>query len=130
MIDGRTRRALPIHHLLLVLLAVVLLYLGADFGRQVVASYQRQEDLRRIEGNVESARQETQRLEARLDYARSSQAAEAWAREQGWAKADEVPLVVIAPPASASPATDESAVEDGGSLSNREAWWAFFFGER
>jgi hypothetical protein len=130
MIDGRIRRALPISQLLLLLMGILIAYLVADFGRQVIVSYQRQEELRRIESDIEAARQETQWLRDRLNYAQSPKAAEAWARTQGWAKQDEVPVVVIAPPAAVSPGADEGAQQNLEPLSHRDAWWSLFFGER
>jgi cell division protein FtsB len=130
MMERKIRRILPINQFLLLLMGLLILYLVADFGRQVVVSYQRQEDLRQIERKIESAQEETRQLEAWLAYVRSPQAAEAWAREQGWARPDEVPVVVIAPPVASSPGTDQDAQENLGSLSHRDAWWALFFGER
>jgi hypothetical protein len=130
MIEGRSHRALAINQVLLLLIVLLLVYLVVDFGRQVVSSYQRQEELRGIERAIESAQNDTRLLEARLNYAESAQAADAWAREQGWAKPDEVPVLVIAPPASSSSTTDGSEQTNSDLLSHREAWWDLFFGER
>jgi cell division protein FtsB len=130
MIDGRSHRALPINQVLLLLIGLLLAYLVVDFGWQVVSSYQRQEELGRIERAIESAQDETRQLEARLNYAESAQAADAWAREQGWAKPDEVPVLVIAPSAGSSSTTDGSAQTNSDLFSHREAWWDLFFGER
>jgi cell division protein FtsB len=130
MIEGRIHRTQPINQILLLLMVIVLLYLVADFGRQVVVSRQRQEELKQIECDIESAQEDTRRLEARLDYVQSPQAAEAWAREQGWVKPDEVSVVLIAPPASSSTDMDKGVEEELGPLSHREEWWALFFGEQ
>lgn len=130
MIEGRVRRTSLLSQLLLLLMGILLLYLVVDFGRQVIASYQRQEELQQVERDIAAAQEETQRLEARLNYARSAQAAEAWAREQGWARQGEVPVVIIAPPASLVPEAAQEGQENPASLSPREAWWELFFGER
>jgi cell division protein FtsB len=130
MIGGRIHRARPINQVLFLLMVIVLVYLVVDFGRQVVVSRQRQEELKQIERDIESAQEDTRRLEARLNYVRSPQAAEAWAREQGWVKSDEIPVVLVAPAASTSTDTDKDVQEELRPLTHREEWWALFFGER
>jgi cell division protein FtsB len=130
MTGGRVRRALPISQFLLLVMGLLIVFLVVDFGRQVASSYERQADLEQVEREIQAARQQTQQLEARLIYARSSQAAEAWAREQGWAAPDEVPIVIVAPPEAPPSDTGASAEGDTALLSYREAWWAYFFGER
>jgi cell division protein FtsB len=129
MAGGRVRRAFPINQLLLLVMGFVILYLVADFGRQVVSSRQRQEELQQIEQSVQVAQQKTEQLDARLEYARSPQAAEEWAREQGWAKKDEVPVVILAPVAPESSDVGPAPKADGAIPGPREAWWNLFFRE-
>jgi cell division protein FtsB len=129
MTGDRVRRALPINQLLLLLMGSLILYLVVDFGRQVVSSYQRREELQQIEQQVQGAQQETEQLNARLTYAQSPQAAEEWAREQGWAKEDEVPVVIIAPSAPDSSGGGSRSPVAAAAPSQREAWWDLFFAE-
>ena len=129
MTGDRVRRALPINQLLLLLMGFLILYLVVDFGRQVVSSYQRREELQQIEQQVQAAQQESEQLKARLTYAQSAQAAEEWAREQGWAKKDEVPVVIIAPAASISGGGGSRSPVSTAISSHRDAWWDLFFAE-
>ncbi len=129
MTERGTAKTLPIHQILLLLMGTVILYLVFDFGQQVIVNYQRQEDLRRIERDVDSARAETRRLEARLDFVSSPQAAEAWAREQGRAKGDEVPVVILAPAADPESNVEDGAAAGAGTRTPRESWRDLFFGE-
>ncbi len=130
MVDRNARIGLPFGHILLILGGILILYLVANFGRQVGVSYQRRQELKQIEQEIESARQEKEALEKELIYAQSPQAAEAWAREQLWSRPDEVAVMVVAPPADASPAGPEKPAEAGGPGSIRDAWWDLFFGSR
>jgi cell division protein FtsB len=130
MTEARVRKALPISQFLLLFMGILLLYLVADFGRQVIVHHQRQQDLRQLQAQVESAREQTKLLDAWLTYVQSPQAAAAWAREQGWTKPDEVPVVVVAPPSGPSAEVDVGTEVVTGSSSPRDAWQTLFFDER
>ena len=110
----------------LILMATVLLYLVANFGRQVAVSYQQRQELAQIQEKVRLAEEQNQQLHDYLNYANSDQAAEAWAREQGWAKAGEVPVIVVAPSAAEAPKIETLPQESPASY--RQAWWELFFG--
>jgi hypothetical protein len=126
---GREVRRTPFSsQLLLILMGTVLLYLVVNFGRQVAISYQRGQELQQIQERVGLAEERNQELREYQAYANSDAAAEAWARDQGWAKAGEVPVIIVAPPASASPATELPSQESPASY--RQAWWELFFGAR
>jgi cell division protein FtsB len=129
MAEGRVRRALPINQLLLLVMSFLILYLVVDFGRQVVSSRHRREELQQIEQSIQAAQQKTEQLKDRLLYAQSPQAAEEWAREQGWAKKGEVPVVIIAPASSETPAAGAVPQANPVTSNPRQAWWDLFFAE-
>jgi hypothetical protein len=70
------------------------------------------------------------RLESRLTYVQSPEAAEEWARQNGWAKEGEVSVVVVAPAVQSSPAGGQGSAPEAEPGSNRQAWWDLFFGEQ
>ncbi|MBN1135898.1 MAG: septum formation initiator family protein [Anaerolineae bacterium] len=128
MIGKEVRRTPLVSQLVLILMGTVLLYLVVNFGRQVATSYQRGQELQQIQEKVRLAEERNQDLHVHLGYAQSDQAAEAWAREQGWAKTGEVPVIVVAPSAKESPELEPSQQELPASY--RQAWWELFFGTR
>jgi hypothetical protein len=128
MIDKETRRTPFVRPLLLVLMGTILLYLIVSFGRQVAVSYQRGQELDQIQEKVSLAEERNQVLHDYLEYAKSDSAAEAWARKQGWAKAGEVPVIVVAPSTVETPAFESPLQESPASY--RQAWWELFFGTR
>jgi len=130
MTDSRVHRALPVRLILLILMSLVILYLGAGFVRQATVSYERREELHWIEQEIVDVQQENATLEDHLTYMRSSEAAEEWGRENGWAKEDEVSVVVVAPAAEMSAGGQRGLDDARKSSSNREAWWRLFFGEQ
>jgi hypothetical protein len=111
-------------------MGIVILYLGASFARQATISHQRREELRELEAEIAATETENVDLQERLEYAQSPAAAEEWARENGWAKEDEVSVVVVAPSVQSSPSDTHGTTEEPKPSSNREAWWDLFFGER
>lgn len=129
MIARRTRSTLSLSRFLLIVMGIVLLYLVASFVRQVAISHQAARELEQIEARQTAAAQENERLNAYLVYARSNPAVEKWARDQGWAKAGEVPVVVVAPRSQATPAPAGPAPA-ASPASYRQAWWELFFGTR
>jgi len=130
MTDGKTRRAWSLRHLLLIMMSAMILYLGAGFAQKVGISLERRDDLRLLEGQIVRAEQQETALAAELEYMRSAAAAEAWARENGWAREDEVAVVVVAPPSEVPLSSREGLRAGLESSSMRERWWNLFFGER
>jgi cell division protein FtsB len=129
MANSEMRNLLPFRLILFILMIVVIAYLGFAFARQAVASQQRREALRQMEQDVAIAQKKTDWLEGRLRYVQSPEAAEEWARENGWVKDGEVSVVIVAPAAMEAP-VPEGESDDAVSLdSNREAWWQLFLGE-
>jgi hypothetical protein len=128
MISKETRVTSFAKQVILILMATVLLYLVVNFGRQVAVSYQQGRELEQIQAKVSLAKEQNQVLLDYLAYAQSDSAAEAWAREQGWAKSGEVPVVVIAPSTVEIPTLESPAQESP--ASSRQAWWELFFGTR
>jgi cell division protein FtsB len=126
---NETRSTYIVSRFLLILIAALLLYLVANFARQAAVSYQRQKELEQMQAAVAAAQAENEQLKAYADYAKSDPAAEEWARSQGWAKAGEIPVIVVAPQGSAAPAPAESAPADQ-PASHRHEWWSLFFGTR
>jgi hypothetical protein len=128
MIGKETRRTPFVRQLLLIMMGTILLYLVVNFGRQVAVSYQRGHELDQIQEKVSLAEERNQELHNYLEYAKSDSAAEAWARKQGWAKAGEVPVIVVAPSTIETPVLESSPQESPASY--RQAWWELFFGTR
>jgi hypothetical protein len=129
MIYGGLRRAVPYRLILSVLMGVVILYLVGNFVVQAGVRLDLRDKLHRVEREIAATEKTNDGLRARLDYVLSDDAAEAWARENGWAKPDEVLVVVLAPEGEAAPSTDISPEEDAGPATSRDSWWDLFFGE-
>jgi cell division protein FtsL len=130
MTDRKVRGLVPLRLILAILMAGMILYLGVGFVRQASASHQRQEELRRIEQEIAAASQKNAWLEERLQYVHSVAAAEEWARENGWAKEDEISVVVVAPWTESSSDPGLAPKLEAGPRTTREAWWDWFFGDR
>lgn len=129
MAEGRMRDSLPFRLILFTLMFLVIGYLGFGVARQAVASQQRREALRQIEQEITVSHKEAEWLEERLQYVQSPEAAEEWARENGWVKDGEVSVVIVAPSAGEAPAPGGGADDAAQVGSNREAWWDLFLGE-
>lgn len=130
MAYGKMRNLLPIRSILFVLMILVIGYLGFGFARQAVASQQRRQALRQIEQQVAVAQKEAVWLEERLGYMQSPEAAEEWARENGWVKEEEVAVVLVAPDTVKAPVPGPGIRDQAYAAgSNREAWWDLFLGE-
>jgi len=130
MTEGRARRVFSFRLILTIVVGTVILYLGYGFVRQTGVSHQRREELRQIERDIAVAQQENARLEERLTYVESTEAAEEWARTNGWAKEDEVSVVVVAPSGELADDKGPEPAQGVEPRSNREAWWDLFFEER
>jgi cell division protein FtsB len=129
MINGNLRIAFPYRLILSVLMGVVLLYMVVNFVRQTGERLDLRDRLRHIEQEIAATERANSQLKARLDYVSSDDAAEEWARENGWARSDEVLVVVLAPESAAAPGTEIDPEEDAGPASIRDSWWDHFFGE-
>jgi hypothetical protein len=129
MINGNLRRAFPYRLILSVLMGVMLLYMVANFVRQTGERLDLRDRLRHIEQEIAAAERANSQLKERLDYVSSDDAAEEWARENGWARSDEVLVVVLAPESAAAPGAEIDPEEDAGPASIRDSWWDHFFGE-
>lgn len=128
MSDRKLRVSLPLGQLALILMAVLVLYLAIDFGRQVVLSQRRQDELKQVEGKIKLASQKRDDLEKRLRYVQSPEAAQEWARQQGWVKANEVPVVLVAPSKPEATPVPAGTQRESDSASNRNRWLDMFFG--
>jgi hypothetical protein len=117
-------------YLLLGLVVVLVAYVGTGFVRQAQVRERQRAELERIEEEILLAQQEAATLEKHLEFAQSPAAAEAWALENGWARPDEMPVVLVEPPGE--PSAGSSTQDEGqtGLPAPQQAWWDLFFGER
>ena len=129
MTDGKIRRVLPYHLILVILMAAVLLYLAATCIARTRDRLALRDRLDRIDAEIAVAEERNAELRAQVDYVSSNDAAEAWARDNGLAQEDEVLVVVRAPDAENVERT-QLQQEETTSGSNRDSWWDLFFGER
>lgn len=130
MTDSETSRAPFINQVVLLAMCVLIVYLVVDFGRQVVRSRQRHEDLRLVDVQIATILEEEESLQRRLEWVQSPEAAEAFAREHGWAREDEVPVVIVEGAAAPVPTAEPTPAVESAAQSTRDAWWDLFFGER
>jgi cell division protein FtsB len=130
MTRGKARKAFPLRLMIVLLLGLVLAWFGARFVQQVGVSLERRAELDQIDEEISIVQQETARLEDRLTYVQSPEAAEEWARGNGWAKQDEVSIAVVAPSTQPSPDGGAMPGDEARLGSNRETWWDLFFAER
>jgi hypothetical protein len=130
MSDRKLRVAFPSGQIVLILMGVLVLYLAVDFGRQVILSHQRHDELRAIQSQISASAEHQADLQKRLEYGQSDAAAEAWARSQGWVKANEVPVVLVAPAGTGSSETQGNGSGGSASDSVPDKWWDLFFGNR
>lgn len=125
---GRTGGPALWRRTLLLLLAAAIVYLGAGFIRQAQVRQQQQVALQRIEDEISLAQLESAELEHYLEFARSPLAVEGWARQNGWARPDEVRVVVVGPPGEPQLPGGKKTGAEQGTGSPQEAWWSLFFG--
>ena len=126
----KVRNTPLINHLLLILMAIMLVYLVVSFARQVSISYQRSEELHRIEEEIGVAKEEYVRLQEHLSYVKSTEALEIWGRRHGWTKPNEVLVVPVGGRTESSSAVPDALEESKEWDSSRDAWWDLFFGTR
>jgi len=130
MTDGKIRRALPYRLILSILMAVVLVYLAATTIMRTPDRLALRDRLDRIDQELALAEKANAELRARLDYVSSNDAAEEWARDNGWTREDEVLVVVLAPDAETAEGSQLRQEDESMSTPNRDLWWDLFFGER
>jgi cell division protein FtsB len=130
MFVRKALRFFSLGNFLLLATVSLVIYMGSSFVQQIGTHMQRQDELDQLEQRLEAAQQEEIMLQEELQYLQSDEAAEAWARENGWAKSDEVSVVVVAPPADLSPQEGNDLEDVDTPPSVPEVWWDLFFGER
>jgi len=128
MSERRLRIGFPSNQIVLILMGILVLYLAADFGRQVIVSQQQSDDLSQVQAQIAASEEHQAVLQAQLEYSQSDAAAEAWAREVGWVKAGEVPVVIVAPGAVVPGAETQPNATPSGSGTMLKEWWNLFFG--
>jgi hypothetical protein len=114
---------------LLLLMAAVVVYMGAGFVRQTLVGRQQREVLDDVESQIDVALQEGELLRAQLEYGLSPQAAEEWGRENGWGRPDEQIVIVVAPPAGPAASEEQASGQSLTPESRRGTWWDLFFSE-
>ena len=116
------------------ILAIGLL-LAINFGNRITAGQRAQESLRSVQGEIATLEAEQGSLHVELDYVRSDQYVESWARSDG-KMAREGEVLVIPVPAvdsaalAATPSPETSPpslqIEDEPIVENWRLWWALF----
>jgi hypothetical protein len=130
MTDWKNRVWPVVTQLLLVLMGTVLVYLTANFIRQVHLSLQRHREVEIVEGQIAVTLEERAFLEQALQTALSEPAVEEWARSQGWVKKDQVlvvPVGGLAVPSGQEPTFPQAPRQPN---SPQRAWWSRFLGGR
>jgi hypothetical protein len=125
----KLRVVFPSSQIVLILMGILVLYLAVDFGRQVIISQQYKARLLAVQAKKAAASDRQAALQDQYEYIQSDKAPSDWGRNLGWAKPNEVPVVIVAPDeasGSASPSDAGSVPPDG----NLNEWWELFFGAR
>ena len=126
----QARRVLPFSQLLLILMGIVVLYLAADFVRQVAVSHQRDEELGQIDQRLVVARDETEELKSEVDRLGSPESIEEAVRPKGLTRPDEVLVILVGAPENSLPGEEQEPQAETEFDSPREAWLDLFFGIR
>jgi cell division protein FtsL len=129
MTNSRIGKVVPYRWILSLAMGAVIFYLAVSFVMQMGTSLELREKRHRIEQGIAAAEKANAELEARLQYISSDAAAEEWARENGWARQDEVLVVVLAPEAGNSPQDERQQGDQVNPVSVRDSWWDLFFGQ-
>jgi hypothetical protein len=111
-------------------MGIVVLYLAADFVRQMAVSHQRKEEYAQIEQRIALGREETVKLTEELEKVGSPQAIEEAVRPQGMIREDEVLVIPVGAPSEALPEDEPESLIETEFDSPREAWLDLFFGTR
>lgn len=129
MTNAKMRR-FPYRVILSILMGGVILYLVGSLVAQAGVRLELQEKLRSVEQQIVAAEQESAVLVDQVEYLSTNDAAEEWARDNGWAREDEVLVVVLAPDAEENPSEPRQPEQEIRPVSARDSWWNLFFGER
>lgn len=129
MTNSRIGKVVPYRLILSLAMGAVIFYLAVSFVMQMGTSLELRDKRHRIEQEIAAAEKANAELEARLQYVSSDAAAEEWARENGWARQDEVLVVVLAPEAGSSPQDERQQGDQVNPVSVRDSWWDLFFGQ-
>ena len=116
--------------ILLLLMGLTIVYLGAGFVRQASIRQQQRHALGQLESEIAAAQEENATLQQYLEFTQSQAAAEAWARENSWARPDEVSVVLVAPPGESTAEGSQGAEGPVAASTPQEAWWNLFFGRQ
>ncbi len=130
MIDRIPGKSVLVRYLLLALVGALVIYVGAAFARQAQVREQQRAELERIENEIAIAQEEAAMLQEHLEFVQSPAAVEAWALENGWARPDEMPVVIIEPPVEAGSRQEAEDGAGAGPATPQQAWWDLFFGDR
>lgn len=123
---GRTLASLALIALLLIMTGGM----AVNLVNQLVIARHLERELAAANDQVASLQATTQALAARLEYERSDAAAEAWARDLGFAREGDVVIVPERVPEVAPttvPAVAPSPVPLPPPLPNWQRWWQAFF---
>jgi cell division protein FtsL len=129
MTNSRIGKVVPYRLILSLAMGAVIFYLAVSFVMQMGTSLELRDKRHRIEQEIAAAEKANAELEARLQYVSSDAAAEEWARENGWARQDEVLVVVLAPETGNSPQDERQQGDQVNPVSVRDSWWDLFFGQ-
>jgi cell division protein FtsB len=127
---SKTRRFWPFSQILLILMGILVVYLAADFARQVATSHQRRDELGDLNLEIEEANATNSQLRSDLEYATSPEAVEGWARPRGWTRPNEKVIFFVGTYPDISPTIEHSPGSSTQGMEPREAWWDHFFGSR
>jgi cell division protein FtsL len=129
MTNSRIRKAFPYRLILSIGMGVVIFYLAVSFVMQMGTSLELRDKRHRLDQEIASTEKANAELEARLQYVSSDASAEEWARENGWARQDEVLVVVLAPESENSLQNEHQQDGQVNPVSVRDSWWNLFFGQ-
>lgn len=129
MTNSRIGKVVLYRWILSLAMGAVIFYLAVSFVMQMGTSLELRDKRHRIEQEIAAAEKANAELEARLQYVSSDAAAEEWARENGWARQDEVLVVVLAPETGNSPQDERQQGNQVNPVSVRDSWWDLFFGQ-
>lgn len=130
MVSRRAGTSILFRYALLGLVALAAVYLGGGLVQRVQVRQQREEELQRLQAETALAQQQAADLEEHREFAQSPEAVEAWARENGWARPEEVSVILVGPEGEAAAPGEETPGARVEPASARDAWWDLFFDNR
>ncbi len=123
------KKILKDKRVIVIILAIVLVLLFMDFNQRMVLLSKlrsQEKDLTQKYAQLESTRDA---LKTELAYAKSDQAVEEWAREEGgMIQSGDIPIVLLPPsnPIPIKPTPQEAVVDE---IEKWEIWQELFFGK-